>query len=141
MYDGDVELFYKILMGEISEHYYYDQVAMVAHLKKLLEEMDVCDGKRDGLIQKAVFFAGLREVFPCKPERSIQILIEIVFRNDITNGQIDINKLLIENEDGDQSEFMECVRDQYLQVSFTRCVLLRAREQGQIIYLMTRWVD
>ena len=31
---------------------------------------------------------------------------------------VDCNKLLLETDDGDQSEFMECVRTQYLQEIF-----------------------
>lgn len=118
MYDADVEMFYKTLFGEMSEQYYYDQIAMSAHLKKLLEDMDCADGLRDGLILKEVFFRGLALFFPYKAEPALQALTAIVLRNDITDGRVDVNKLLAENDEGDQSEFVEEVRDQYLSEVF-----------------------
>ena len=100
--DADVELFMDILFDEIGDQHYYDQMTMIAHLKKALMQMDVLDQKRvrapavqysckklpfdtancpcsqDGHIYKGVFFQGLRLFFPIKSEKNHQTLESIV---------------------------------------------------------------
>lgn len=61
LYDGDVELFYKVLFAEVSEHHYYDQMTLITALKRLLEELDLCDGVRDGLVVQDVSTSILHE--------------------------------------------------------------------------------
>jgi hypothetical protein len=119
--DADVELFLNILFDVISEQHYYDQMTMIAHLKKALMQMDVLDQVRDGLIHKGVFFNGLRLFFPIKSETYHRTLEDIVMLQmmsicpDTKVMMVDTHKIFMENEDGDQSDFMEAVRDQYYQ--------------------------
>lgn len=178
MYDGDVELFYKVLFAEISEHHYYDQMTMITALKRLLEEMDLCDGVRDGLIVQnvrilnlLVLRESLQDISPlilwscrssskdcadsspsslkhrfklCARWSSARLWLVCGFSISTIHAQsgsqplvpcllasfgftghdVDCTKLLLETEDGDQSEFMECVRTQYLQEIFEFPVLI-----------------
>lgn len=122
--DHDMDLFNKILFGQCSEERYIDQMTMMAHFKKCLAQMDIVDGVRDGYIHKMVFFAGLRQFFPVKREEHSRALIEIVLREMQTrppaagsHGEaelvIDISKLMAETSDGDESAFMNAIRNQY----------------------------
>jgi hypothetical protein len=96
IYDGDVELFYKILFGSVSEQCYYDQISMIAHLKTLLESMDVYDGTRNGKILQEVFFPGLRAFFPVKAESSMAIIRNTVLHSNLTSdGRVDIELVRI----------------------------------------------
>ncbi len=50
---------------------------------------DICDSQRDGLINKEVFFAGLRRFFPIKSEQEMRTIQEIVFAQMQTRGEND----------------------------------------------------
>lgn len=117
--DADFELFLQILFNEISEEHYYDQMTMIAHLKKSMMQMDCLDLCQDGYIHKSVFMGGLRMLFPIKKEEDFRELhrilneqmMELNPKNNIM--MVDTRKILMENAEGDQSDFMEAIRDQY----------------------------
>jgi len=117
MYDGDVLLFRQVLIGEMSEWHYYDQMAMVAHLKKLCQEMSQAEENRIGYVSRKLFFEGVRDFFPVKRQALLDHIRQLVFRDHTSEGGEDVNcqTLLRESDDGDQSAFMEAIRDQYLE--------------------------
>jgi hypothetical protein len=61
------------------------------------------------------FLAGLSNFYPAKKEALMADLRNITFESLLTEqGRVNIDKMLEETVDGDQSEFMEAIRDQYL---------------------------
>lgn len=113
--DGDFALFLKVLFEDVHEKHYYDQMMMISNIKRLFSDLDVSEGSnRDGLIPPDIFFPGLRNFFPHKSELFHQELRHVAERDASVNGEISVGMLLEEDDEGYQSNFFECLRDQYL---------------------------
>jgi hypothetical protein len=74
-YDADLELFHKVLNGQLSEAVYLEQMAMLVRLKALLAEWAAAGGARaEGCAPRALLLQGLRRLFPIKsPEAMAEL--------------------------------------------------------------------
>mmetsp|Transcript_20121 Transcript_20121/g.39879 ORF Transcript_20121/g.39879 Transcript_20121/m.39879 type:complete len:1200 (+) Transcript_20121:26-3625(+) len=113
--DPDFALFLRVLFEDVHEDHFYDQMMMMANLKTMFVQLSdsEADGNRN-LISLQTFHNAIRRFFPAKRDDFFQELWAIVFRECMSNGFVDLNKILEEDSSGFQSNFIECVRDQYI---------------------------
>lgn len=114
--DSDFILCLKILYQDMHEVHYYDQMMMLANFKAFLTTLDDSDAtSRDDSIPVEEFFDGLRTFFPTKTKVYMYELQQITMRDLINEeGQVSVDMILEEGEEHFQSDFIECVREQYL---------------------------
>ena len=116
LYDADLELFDCILLKGFSEDHYYDQMAMLVKLKTIMASLSV-EVEGDQVIEKGKFVLLLSKFFPRSDEEAVAELVEMLDTfhvSEVNDSAYSRESILEESEDGDQSEFMECLRDQYL---------------------------
>ncbi len=112
MRDPDCSTFMRVIQGEVSEQLIWDQQTVLKLMNELFEERRV-EGTRSE-IHRFELEKVLREVFP---EKSIDNMRQLRFVLSIwAKGRniIDFVALQSEDSDGNQSRFMEMLRDQYV---------------------------
>jgi hypothetical protein len=117
-WDADCELFFGILFRELSEATYHDQMNFMDAFKDALYRWQQLDqrGRALGQLDVDILLSGLRNFFPRKSEEFMQVLRDLSYGEYLVKGtnRVDLAAVLFENDDGDQSSFMEAVREQYM---------------------------
>eukprot|EP01062_Namystynia_karyoxenos_P080613 TRINITY_DN8709_c0_g2_i1.p1 TRINITY_DN8709_c0_g2~~TRINITY_DN8709_c0_g2_i1.p1 ORF type:complete len:979 (+),score=302.59 TRINITY_DN8709_c0_g2_i1:83-3019(+) len=156
-YDADVELFQRILTGDLPEDAYYDQTVMIEKFRGALVVEDQRRGRvsqrrvtipdeamafvvdtaerPSGLLPPALVLSVLGRFFPAKSAAS-RIALRSALFDDIglkvegptdeavqqaLDGAADAkyNDLFSSDAKGNQGQFMECLRDQYVEELMT----------------------
>lgn len=116
-------IFAKILFGDLHERHFYDMVVLVSNLKDMLSRWDVASSEnvREHVIKKTVFVANLQRFFPRKTARDFEELILIAERDaripsfEEFGECYDVLRLLMDDKGGDDTNFLECVKSQYME--------------------------
>ena len=115
-FDGDCELFLSILGGQLSEAVYLDQFSMLDALRQKLQDADVAyhKGRIKGRLPRKILLEALTRFFsPAKPEANIKKINHALFISD-RGETVAYPALFQEDREGNQSPFLECIRDQHL---------------------------
>ena len=113
-YDADCELFLKFLQGEIGEEVYRDQMRMIEKYKEELRTADFAvGGKVIGRLPKQEFMRVTKEHFSNKSEEQLETLLECL-EQDQQGDWVMYELLFEEDRSGDQGQFAEELRDQFL---------------------------
>jgi len=112
-HDADMELFLEVISGRLPEATHRRQMAMLASLLDELVTEDEMEnkGKAKGVVSRNAIAAVLRKVFPTRTEEQIGGLVETV---DKDCEAVKYEDLFLEDLEGNQSSFIERVRDQWL---------------------------
>eukprot|EP00753_Platysulcus_tardus_P003422 PLAT12454.13.p1 GENE.PLAT12454.13~~PLAT12454.13.p1 ORF type:complete len:1222 (-),score=621.41 PLAT12454.13:105-3770(-) len=118
-YDADVRLFLLVLEGQLPPEVHVDQAQMLARLKKSLRELDLklhgttAEGTLQASLTRNQLLSHLHSFFPIKRKDRMSELEQALFAE--TEGpEVAYMELFEENVDGDQGEFCETLREQYL---------------------------
>jgi len=113
-YDADCELFLKVLQGEIGEEVYRDQMLMIEKYKEELRSADFAvGGKVIGRLPKLDFMKITKDHFSNKSEEQLETLWECL-EQDQQGDWVMYELLFEEDRSGDQGQFAEEIRDQFL---------------------------
>ena len=113
-YDADCELFLKVLQGEIGEEVYRDQMHMIEKYKEELRAADFAvGGKVIGRLPKLDFMKITKQHFSNKSEEQLETLWECL-EQDQQGDWVMYELLFEEDRSGDQGQFAEEIRDQFL---------------------------
>ena len=141
-YDADCELFYLILTGRLSESVYLDQGIMLKelqevsvccspflascllsfisscskfqiHQKLLVFDRKLNNQRTTGKMAKSDFMKTVRKMFTGKNQNSINELYRAL-NQDEKGTYVDYRQIFAEDRDGDQTKFVEELRDQHL---------------------------
>jgi hypothetical protein len=114
IYDADFEMLKRCLEGQIIEE------VVIAQMDFLVSVTTNCnrfiDANCQGLnaIEKTEFFKIIRKVCPTKSDRDMKFLRDAMDRSQ-PGAYVQTANLFASNEDGDQTEFAEALRDQFLE--------------------------
>lgn len=113
-YDADMELFLEVITGRLPEDTHRLQMQMLASLLDAFVAEDQVQhrGAAKGRISHKAIPAVLRKVFPTRTEAQISILVSTI--DDDKGVGVLYEELFEEDQDGNQSSFIERVRDQWL---------------------------
>jgi len=125
--DPDCGMFIRIMRGELCEHAMYEQHDL---LENLLEMMRVNDPHKKKVLSRFTLHRILNKFFPTK---SRQDMLRLRFSLMLScKGQtlVDYDGLFAEDEEGNQSRFVETIRRQHVEeaTSFTVAVEEALRE-------------
>lgn len=117
-HNPDLELFFHMLTSGVSEEHFYDEMTMLAHLKKRIMQMDKLDTVQDGLVEKDIFFTGLGLLFPTKSEEQFRKLQNIIFDKNMQSwgpsGELQVDCLALLGDEGPaEPAFLREIRQQY----------------------------
>jgi Skp family chaperone for outer membrane proteins len=110
--DPDCAMFLRIMRGELSEHAMFDQAVMLDNLR---EVMIANDPSRKHALSRYTIHRILAKFFPTKAQ---QDMLRLRFALALTSkGQtmVDYEGLFSEDEDGNQSRFVEMIRRQHVE--------------------------
>lgn len=116
-YDADCELFLRILLGQIKEEVYHEQIRLCGYVEDVFKQIDLaCNGDTEarGVLQKEDAKQAMRSFFVDKtPER----LEEVINALDeaCPGNSVDYTMLFAEDREFNQGPFAECIRDQFLE--------------------------
>jgi hypothetical protein len=120
-HDPDCAMFYKVLKGEISMEVWEHSEAEVDGLLAVCREMDRAENaeggapqKLKGMVPKALLFPRLPGYFASKSLANIEVLTQAL-DSDQPGPFIEYENLTEEDRDGNQGEFIEAVRNQYIE--------------------------
>jgi len=121
-YDADIELFMNVLMDEVDEDVYHDQVKLMDDFLFLLRALDErTNGRVLGAITLADFEGLLHEFFYSKTDEQVADMVEAAEEDlrvkapeQFDQKVVAYEYLFEEDENFDQGPFAECVRDQHL---------------------------
>eukprot|EP00741_Cyanophora_paradoxa_P002711 tig00000622_g2631.t1 len=118
-YDADVDVFFKILIGEVEEEVHLASMAMLDELHAHLVKWDPNTGPSQfvdtgGKMSKEHFASVLRKFFPAKDEARFQGLLDAL-EGDQPGPVVLYRKLFEEDKEGNQTAFIETVRAQHLE--------------------------
>ena len=119
-YDADCELFLKILMGQVREEVYFEQLVLQTNLEELFAQTEKGgSGGKKGTIAKGALTQGLESYFKVgqKGGKSVERFQELLeaLDKDQPDEEVVWKKLFEEDREYNQGEFAETVRDQYLE--------------------------
>mmetsp|Transcript_4906 Transcript_4906/g.18435 ORF Transcript_4906/g.18435 Transcript_4906/m.18435 type:complete len:1011 (-) Transcript_4906:4275-7307(-) len=115
--DADCELFIRILRGEISEDAYKEQFEVI---DKLEEAIIKADKKGSGSLKKTSIMKTVKRFFKAKSAERIKDVKTCL--NEFGKGKkIKYEKLFQETRDKTQSQFIETLRDQFLEEAIEYC--------------------
>mmetsp|Transcript_16823 Transcript_16823/g.55026 ORF Transcript_16823/g.55026 Transcript_16823/m.55026 type:complete len:527 (+) Transcript_16823:123-1703(+) len=124
-YDADVELFLKVLNGDISEEVRGDRERMLEGLLEMFKAVDSscksdggladkASGKtQQGSISRSDLHAALEAFFPAKSEAAMNSTRRAL-ADDQPGEPIDYEALFADDEDFNQGQFIETILDQHL---------------------------
>ena len=113
-YDADCELFLKVLVGELGEEVYHEQMAMIESFLEMCREIDLKDcGKVSGKVKKDDLSRAIRTFLTDKNEEMLDRLVGALDR-DQPGAWVKYEKLFDEDREGNQGYFAEEIRDQFL---------------------------
>jgi hypothetical protein len=113
-YDADMELFLEVIGGRLPEQTHQRQMSMLTQLQEALEAEDQVEhqGVATGTLRRESVPPVLRKMFPTRTEEQIATLVSTI-DDDEDNG-VQYQQLFEEDHEGNQSNFIEQVRDQWL---------------------------
>eukprot|EP01012_Entosiphon_sulcatum_P066263 TRINITY_DN9540_c0_g1_i1.p1 TRINITY_DN9540_c0_g1~~TRINITY_DN9540_c0_g1_i1.p1 ORF type:complete len:769 (+),score=148.83 TRINITY_DN9540_c0_g1_i1:39-2345(+) len=109
-FDADIDMFLKVLRGEVPEAVYGDQHKMLQSVKLMFAKLDP-DNK--GRVQRQAVKNALVKLFPAKSHEDM-LRVRYHLMMEQPTPWINYRLLFEEDEDGNQGEFVECLRDQHL---------------------------
>ena len=113
-YDADCELFFKVLVGELGEEVYHEQMAMIESFLEMCRDIDLKDcGKVSGKVKKDDLSRAIRTFLTDKSEEMLDRLVGALDR-DQPGAWVKYEKLFDEDREGNQGYFAEEIRDQFL---------------------------
>ena len=114
-YDPDCSLFYDILTGELGEEVWDDQLRMVAQVQNLFVDMAK---QEDGTVAPKLFKAdvikAVRDFFSAKCDADFEDLLTAL-DNEQAGDWVEYKQLFVENREGNETEFVETIREQYME--------------------------
>ena len=124
-YDADVELFHKVLTGEISEEVRGDRERLVAGLQRALGAASKAyasstgsggddDGEAPKLCPRSEFVSIITSFFSGKRGASLKAILRGLDEDQSGDGPVDVEALFEEDEDHNQGAFIETILDQHL---------------------------
>ena len=123
VWDGDCYLFLAILNGELDEEVYHDQLDMLENLEENFAREDLKrNGKKapsgvkkpSGKLKRVHFWQVVRRLFPAKSEERLYELSKGL-EEDVQGAKLITYKaIMAEDSEGNQGEFVETLRQQYL---------------------------
>lgn len=113
--DPDCRLFLAILNGEVTEQLYKDQLQMVQQLQTRLVEMDnkLHSGKVKHRLQRKELLDICRAFFSTKGDDNLKLL-NVALMNTDSHTELHYLNLFVEDREGNQTEFLECLREQHV---------------------------
>jgi hypothetical protein len=113
IYDADFEMLKRCLEGRVIEEVVIAQMDFLASVTTNCNRF--IDANCQGLnaIEKSEFFKIIRKICPTKSDKDMKILRDAMDRSQ-PGAYVQTANLFASNEDGDQSEFAEALRDQFL---------------------------
>ena len=116
-YDADCELFLKIILGQIKEEVYHEQIRLCVAVEDVFKQIDLaCNGDTEarGVLQKDDAKQALRSFFADKiPERLEELLAAL--DETCPSTSVEYTLLFAEDREFNQGPFAECIRDQFLE--------------------------
>jgi hypothetical protein len=114
VYDADFEMLKRCLEGKVIEEVVIAQQDFLSSVTTNCNRF--IDANCQGLnaIEKAEFFKIIRKVCPTKSDKDMKFLRDAMDRSQ-PGAYVQTANLFASNEDGDQSEFAEAIRDQFLE--------------------------
>eukprot|EP01006_Ploeotia_vitrea_P023307 TRINITY_DN55744_c0_g1_i1.p1 TRINITY_DN55744_c0_g1~~TRINITY_DN55744_c0_g1_i1.p1 ORF type:complete len:824 (+),score=116.52 TRINITY_DN55744_c0_g1_i1:93-2564(+) len=109
-YDADLELFLKVLDGKVPEAVFYDQNKMVQSVKLMFAKLDPNNKLK---VPRKACKSALVKLFPAKSHEDM-LKVRYYLMLDQQGPSINFKHLFIEDEEGNQGKFIECLRDQHL---------------------------
>eukprot|EP00756_Hemistasia_phaeocysticola_P065329 Hpha_TRINITY_DN8480_c0_g1::TRINITY_DN8480_c0_g1_i1::g.34603::m.34603 len=128
--DPDCCTFLRILEGELPERLYGDERRLMEDLQARIMQLE-----RQGRVKKKTLFDALTKWFPAKSQVNLNQLIAALHK-DASGGSIETRVLFEEDEEGNQSAFVEALRAQFIAESteyltdVARAVAAAATERG-----------
>jgi hypothetical protein len=114
IYDADFEMLKSCLEGRIIEEVVIAQkdflISVTTNCNRFIDAN--CQGLR--AIEKAEFFKIIRKLCPTKSDKDMKFLRDAMDQAQ-PGAYVQTTNLFASNEDGDQSEFAESLRDQFLE--------------------------
>jgi len=114
IYDADFEMLKSCLEGRIIEEVVIAQkdflISVITNCNRFIDAN--CQGLK--AIEKAEFFKIIRKVCPTKSDKDMKLLKDAMDQAQ-PGAYVQTTNLFASNEDGDQSEFAEALRDQFLE--------------------------
>jgi Translin-associated factor X-interacting N-terminus len=133
-YDGDCDLFLRIVNGELPEEVYTNQMMMLETLQEKMVKVDmqVHGAKRKGVVPRKDMLQLLRESFKAKDDMRFSKLKKALYL-DAPSAEIKYSKLFEEDRECNQSRFVECIREQHLDeiMEFTNDIAEAIHEEAQ----------
>lgn len=115
--DPDCGMFLSIMYGRVSEATFHDQLSLVDQLRFVVEHRDKKENRdngKQGYLHRASFHRVLRRLFPAKStEDMLKLRFSIVPFTD-EQGFVDYVRVFEEDDDGNQTRFVELLREQHL---------------------------
>lgn len=113
-YDADCEIFLEILKGNLPLEAYEEQQRVVHDVLEALTQFDIeKNGKKKEKLSRELMFQFVEQYFHTKQEKDLMALKRAVF-NDQSSKQVSYFKLFKEDAFGNQSHFVEAIRDQFV---------------------------
>lgn len=114
-WDADCDLFYRILQGKMDEEVYIDQMALLnSLLMKFTEaDADLHPDQPTGKIPKEVLKTLFSEFFSVKTDKEVKDCFKQLDKEYPTE-EVEYAAVFAEDKEGNQGDFIECVRDQHL---------------------------
>lgn len=119
VYDADIELFLEVLSERMPENTHAKQMSMLDALRAAFAEQDAKDNKgmSTGTLRRKSVAPLLRRFFPTRTESQIAALVAALERDHPVahyGEHVRYGALFAEDRDGNQTMFIELVRDQWL---------------------------
>ena len=115
-YDADCELFLRIVLGQIKEEVYHEQIKLCGAVEDVFRQIDLASNNEieKGYIVKEDARLALKAFFNDKsPERMNELLDALDEAN--SGNKVDYLLLFEEDREFNQGPFAECIRDQFLE--------------------------
>jgi hypothetical protein len=110
--DPDCAMFLRIMRGELSEHAMFDQADMLANLRDV---MVANDPRQKKFLSRFTIHRILNKFFSTKARQDMLRLRFALVLSCKGQTMVDYEQLFIEDEDGNQSRFVEMMRRQHVE--------------------------
>lgn len=110
--DADCNAILRVLRGEISEFIIYDQMDMLVKLEAALHSVDI---SKKGKLSRSTIHRVLHLMFPAKSKEDMLRLRLNLAISCGGNQMVDIAALFREDDEANQSRFVETLRSQHLE--------------------------
>lgn len=111
-HDPDCSMFLRIFRGELSEHTIYDQIEII---NRLAETCELNDTSSKGSLSRFTLHRILAKFFPTKTRQDQLRLRFALMLSCKGSTMVDYKQLFSEDDDGNQSRFVELLRRQHVE--------------------------